>query len=384
MAPDTYLPMAGRSATGTCSPRISAVRLRDGAVVRSPVRGLCVGPAQNHAALLFLLICLPLKLAIFWRVGIYRRLWRYAGIIDIERLISASTASGLAGLADRRVPPADAGPHGHARAAQRALHGCPAHCGVRRGTPVRGAGLRRRGQQHRLLDAPRALIVGAGAAGEMIVKELMSHPAARAQPDRLRGRRPLQARPPDVRPAGPGRPRGRSRTWCWRTRSTSWSSRCRGRRAPSCGRWFARRWRPASRPGRCRRMFDIISGRVAVASLRRVEIQDLLRREPIQTDLEQVRVLATGETVLVTGAGGSIGSELCRQLARLEPAQMRAAGPRRELDLRHPGRADRALPHRDRGSGHRRRPRPRAAAAGVRAVPALRRSSMPRPTSTCR
>jgi FlaA1/EpsC-like NDP-sugar epimerase len=69
-------------------------------------------------------------------------------------------------------------------------------------------------------------------------------------------------------------------------------------------------------------MFDIISGRVAVASLRQVEIQDLLRREPIQTDLEQVRVLATGETVLVTGAGGSIGSELCRQLAQLEPAQL--------------------------------------------------------------
>jgi FlaA1/EpsC-like NDP-sugar epimerase len=67
---------------------------------------------------------------------------------------------------------------------------------------------------------------------------------------------------------------------------------------------------------------DIISGRVAIASLREVEIQDLLRREPIQTDLEQVRVLATGETVLVTGAGGSIGSELCRQLARLEPAQL--------------------------------------------------------------
>jgi FlaA1/EpsC-like NDP-sugar epimerase len=69
-------------------------------------------------------------------------------------------------------------------------------------------------------------------------------------------------------------------------------------------------------------MFDIISGRVAIASLRQVEIQDLLRREPIQTDLEQVRVLATGETVLVTGAGGSIGSELCRQLAQLEPAQL--------------------------------------------------------------
>jgi FlaA1/EpsC-like NDP-sugar epimerase len=71
---------------------------------------------------------------------------------------------------------------------------------------------------------------------------------------------------------------------------------------------------------------DILSGRVAIASLRQVEIQDLLRREPIQTDLEQVRVLSTGETVLVTGAGGSIGSELCRQLARLEPAQILVLG----------------------------------------------------------
>jgi FlaA1/EpsC-like NDP-sugar epimerase len=69
-------------------------------------------------------------------------------------------------------------------------------------------------------------------------------------------------------------------------------------------------------------MFDILSGRVSVTSLREVQIEDLLRREPIQTDLEQVRALATGETVLVTGAGGSIGSELCRQLARLDPARI--------------------------------------------------------------
>ncbi len=69
-------------------------------------------------------------------------------------------------------------------------------------------------------------------------------------------------------------------------------------------------------------MFDILSGRVSVTALREVQIEDLLRREPISTDLAQVRELATGETVLVTGAGGSIGSELCRQLARLEPARI--------------------------------------------------------------
>jgi FlaA1/EpsC-like NDP-sugar epimerase len=67
---------------------------------------------------------------------------------------------------------------------------------------------------------------------------------------------------------------------------------------------------------------DLISGRVSVSSLRRVEIQDLLRRDVIVTDLAAVRELATGRTVLVTGAGGSIGSELCRQIAALEPSTL--------------------------------------------------------------
>jgi FlaA1/EpsC-like NDP-sugar epimerase len=67
---------------------------------------------------------------------------------------------------------------------------------------------------------------------------------------------------------------------------------------------------------------DILAGRFDPSALRPVEIQDLLRREPVRTNLEQVRQLAAGQTVLVTGAGGSIGSELCRQLGRLSPARV--------------------------------------------------------------
>ena len=56
--------------------------------------------------------------------------------------------------------------------------------------------------------------------------------------------------------------------------------------------------------------------------LREVKIEDLLRREPIQIDAKAVSQLLTGKVVLITGAGGSIGSELCRQIFRCRPAKM--------------------------------------------------------------
>src|SRR5204863_286655 len=69
-------------------------------------------------------------------------------------------------------------------------------------------------------------------------------------------------------------------------------------------------------------LFEILSGRVSLSHLRKVEIQDLLRREPVRTDLALVRSIVSGQSVLVTGAGGSIGSELARQLAQLDPARL--------------------------------------------------------------
>lgn len=62
---------------------------------------------------------------------------------------------------------------------------------------------------------------------------------------------------------------------------------------------------------------DLIAGRVRVSELREVRIEDLLRREPVRIDEALVKETVAGETVLVTGAGGSIGSEICRQLVRL-------------------------------------------------------------------
>ena len=75
---------------------------------------------------------------------------------------------------------------------------------------------------------------------------------------------------------------------------------------------------PSTLPG----IYEILNGRVRVDSVRDIKIEDLLRREPIQTELERVAQFIKNKTVLITGSGGSIGSELCRQILRCHPAKI--------------------------------------------------------------
>ena len=65
---------------------------------------------------------------------------------------------------------------------------------------------------------------------------------------------------------------------------------------------------------------EMMSGQVNVDWLRRVDLEDLLGREPVKLDTDTLRRRLTGKSVLVTGAAGSIGSELCRQIARFHPS----------------------------------------------------------------
>ncbi len=68
--------------------------------------------------------------------------------------------------------------------------------------------------------------------------------------------------------------------------------------------------------------YQLINGEVSVSALKEVEIEDLLGREPIRTNIEEVMDYVSGKVVMVTGGGGSIGSELCRQIAGHRPRQM--------------------------------------------------------------
>jgi FlaA1/EpsC-like NDP-sugar epimerase len=67
---------------------------------------------------------------------------------------------------------------------------------------------------------------------------------------------------------------------------------------------------------------QLIDESVVMQKVRDVDIEDLLGREPVKLDIEEISTYLKGQTILVTGAGGSIGSELCRQLASFDPAEL--------------------------------------------------------------
>lgn len=69
-------------------------------------------------------------------------------------------------------------------------------------------------------------------------------------------------------------------------------------------------------------IFQMVNGEISVSKLRKVDPQDLLGREPIKVNLEEIFHFVSGKVVMVTGGGGSIGSELCRQIARANPKRL--------------------------------------------------------------
>jgi FlaA1/EpsC-like NDP-sugar epimerase len=283
--------------------------------------GFTWGPDYVRAALVFVLVGVPLKLLVAYHTGLYRRLWRHAGVMELERLILAASIIGIGsfalgalllpvtGLVPVRLP--------FSVLLLDALLSALALALPRVGVRV----FSRRGKRHGSHAGQRVIIAGAGSAGGLIAKELLGHSQLGLNPvgfvdddPRKHGHKML-----DLPVMGPI-----SELRSLVAQHDIDSVIIAMPRAP--GALVREIVQAAMEAGIQARtvpgLFEILSGRVSVGALREVQIEDLLRREPIHTDLQQVRGLATGETVLVTGAGGSIGSELCRQLAKLDPARL--------------------------------------------------------------
>ncbi|KKK55615.1 hypothetical protein LCGC14_3072770, partial [marine sediment metagenome] len=83
---------------------------------------------------------------------------------------------------------------------------------------------------------------------------------------------------------------------------------------------------------------DIASGKLSVSQIRDVDIDDLLGRDVVQLDLAMIEKFLTGKTILVTGAGGSIGSEMCRQVCQFKPKRLLLVPPLVRFVSRHHNR----------------------------------------------
>jgi FlaA1/EpsC-like NDP-sugar epimerase len=271
---------------------------------------------------LYLLLSVPLRLLLFYAAGMYRRLWRHASVGELRPIVVAGIGGGaVAGLIGLVVLPVfhltatrvpfsvvfiDALLAGALIALPRLMVRVTRHGSMRR---------------RRYESGKRVLIAGAGDAGKLVVKELFAtsqlglEPIGFVDSDAAKHGHMLAGLPvfgplahiPEIverygvaeiiiaMPSAPGT-----------------VIRQVVRAALSCG--IPTRTVPS--------LPEIISRQGNATGLREVEIQDLLRRDAVETDLAAVAELATSETVLITGAGGSIGSELCRQLARLAPARL--------------------------------------------------------------
>ncbi len=274
----------------------------------------------------YFVVTLPLKAFCFVGAGLYRRMWRFAGLVDFQRLLIATSLSGVIGLlAGAWALPALGVIPVRVPVSVLALDALLTAALI--ATPRFLTRLVTRRALHALSSQPprRVLIVGAGAAGDLVARDLLSHPstgllpvgflddAREKQGLRLHGL-PVLGRLHDLAPvaadhgvdeviiAMPSATGPVIRTVLESARAVKIPART----VPS--------------------LKEILSGRLRVTSLRPVQIEDLLRREPVKTDLDQVRALIRGRRVLVTGAGGSIGSELCRQIADFGPSKLLLLG----------------------------------------------------------
>lgn len=260
---------------------------------------------------LLIAVALPVQATAFWYFGLYRGIWRFASLPDVVRILRAvvvgSLATALIGFVLTR------------------LQGVPRSVFVlypmllMAGLTIPRILYRWYKDRHFTIPTgseKRALIVGAGRAGELLVRDL------------LRSRQYLPVGFLDDDPSKKGREIHGVRV-IGRIEDMSKIVCDSGvdlvlLAMPSASSTTIRRIVNAcSELGiPCRTLptvSELADGRVEVSRLRKVQIEDLLGREPIRLDDAALSAFLKHRRVLVTGAGGSIGSELCRQILAYQP-----------------------------------------------------------------
>lgn len=277
---------------------------------------LAMPPEFQAAALSTLAWVVPLQAVVFWRFGLYRGIWRFASLPDLKRIVLA------VGLAALLVPVTLILFRVHAVVPRSVLILDPLLLVIVMG----GSRLAYRAwKEHRLAsvlrpDSKPVLVAGAGSAADFLLRELARNPAGfhvvgllddnRDKQGRLVQGLPVLGALDDV-------------VACAKKMEVDDIVLA----LPSAAHAVRKRITQLCTEAGLNVMTipsleDLVAGRVSVSSLRRVELDDLLGRDPVQLDDSGLHQLLTGQVVMVTGAGGSIGSELCRQIARFVPAKL--------------------------------------------------------------
>ncbi len=275
-----------------------------------------------------------MKLAVYHLMGSYRSIWRYSSLTDLEELGRATITCvvGVVGIGfllpdhlnlPRSVPFIDMALAlvftGGMRMLVRVLHESSGTRGSGRSIPMRLISGRSVG------TARRALIMGAGDAGEMMVREMMRStrmdyaPVAFVDDDPIKHGSMIHGVP-----VLGGRAEIPSLVHQLGIKDILIA-------IPSARGKTVREIVQVCKntPAGLKILPDLTrlqDGKVHVSDLRQVQVEDLLGREPAELDLNLISSYLRGKRVLVTGAGGSIGSELCRQILRFAPAEIHLLG----------------------------------------------------------
>jgi len=268
------------------------------------------------AAFSTLLWVIPLQAAVFWYFGLYRGIWRFASLPDLKRIVVAI------GVATLLIPVVLVLFRINAVVPRSVLIMDPLLLLVLMG----GSRLAYRvWKEHRLASVLRPaskpiLVAGAGSAADFLLRELARNPSGFHVVGLLDDSIEKQGRLVQGLPVLGAL-----------DEVAGWAKKMDVDDVvlalPSAAHTVRKRIAQRCRDAGLNVMTipsleDLVAGRVSVSNLRRIELEDLLGRDPVRLDDSGLHRLLTGQVVMVTGAGGSIGSELCRQIARFAPAKL--------------------------------------------------------------